>query len=449
MTGTLALWNALLSGYLRLIAVAEGGDASLRAERARLLQRALAVLADLQLEYCRGQQLPDTAYWTTLHGVFSVGERLELLHEEVSDALHHGGTASTALASYSESLLLAAASPYELPARQLAWVAGWARRWGGKLALATHAETDATRSAPLYVGLGSGRGPVYEGEDGPGMRRLTTDQLRKSIKGRIALLDQGDSPARLNLGEDCTQPAVGILLRRVYQRWCKGGAVRRHERKAGGGVCDFIAGYMAVHYYISGRKPFIPPVRDDAMLRKERDELATFGEHSKRKVEHYSTLNGYEIEAWDMADDWQMLDQSSSGLRLKRQLRAGVRIGTGQLVAVKLAGSSHYVLGGLRWVLHDNPKTDGASLCSGIELFPGVATPMAARPTDVREPFLPGFYLPPVAALSEAESVVLPAGSFRIARPFEFVIERSETRIVLDRVIERASEFERCSFRRV
>jgi hypothetical protein len=448
--GTLALWNALLTGYLRLVALAEGGDKSLADQRACIVQRALAVLDDLQADLCRGQQLPDAAYWQQLHSLFASAERLGVLDSEVNDALRQGSSTTSAVAAYAEALLLAAASPFELHAKQLGWVIHWARRWGAKLRLCSVAEaaTDAS-SLPLFVDLNGTHGPAYQAGDGSGIRAFDTAALRKSLKSRITLLDQGEAPAKLHLGADCTQPGAGILLRRVYQRWCKGGAVRRHERKATTGQCDFVAGYMAVHYYVSGRQPFVPPVRDDSMLRKERDELATFGEHSKRKIDNYSELNGFEIEAWDAADDWHMLDQSSSGLRLRRPLRSGVRVGTGQLVAVKFATSSHYVLGALRWALHDNAKREDASLCAGIELFPGQATPVAVRPTDVREPFLPGFFLPEVAALGEHESLILPISSFRLGRPFEFVDGRVSTRVTLDRVLDRTGEYERCSFKRV
>jgi hypothetical protein len=455
LDGTLAVWQALLGGYLRLLDAC-AGDVALEPRRALIAQRSLTIFADWQVDLCRGEQLPDSRYWQLLNQVFSVAEGMGILGNDVNDASRHGNTLTSALAAYGECCLLHMASPFELPPRQLNWIVRWARRWGSKLSLMRTAPPQTgERAIPLYVDLGSHRPPGYQSGNDAGGRWLDTTALRKSIKSRITLLEQGEQPSRLQLGEDCTQPATGLLLQRVYQRWCKGGATRRQERKSASGGCEFIISLEAVHYYLEGRKPFRPPTRDSNILRQQRDEIATFGQVATHHDNDYSDQHGYEIENWAIIDDWQLLDQSASGLRLMRPLKAGVRVGNGQLVAVKLAGSRQFVIGSVRWALHDKAQdaaassgNPNASLSVGIQLFPGLARTIAVRPCDpgLNEAFQQGLLLPAVAALHEPEAVIVPAGTFRVGRPVEVWIDDQSYRYTLTRVLDRGSDFERCTY---
>jgi hypothetical protein len=52
---------------------------------ALLAQRALAAFADWQVDLCRGEQLPDAAYWRDLHQVIAVAEALGITETAVSD----------------------------------------------------------------------------------------------------------------------------------------------------------------------------------------------------------------------------------------------------------------------------------------------------------------------------------------------------------------------------
>ena len=460
LDGTLAVWQALLNGYLRLLD-AITNEPALASRRALIAQRALAIFADWQVALCRGEQLPDARYWKLLHQVFVVAESMGILGEAVNDAPRQGNTQTSALAAYGECCLLHMASPFELPPRQLNWVVRWSRRWGSKLAVLRSPPTQAAdRAMPLFVDLNSHRPPGYLPRNDAEGRWLETSALRKSIKSRITLLDQGEQPSRLQLGEDCTQPAAGVLLQRVYQRWCRGGAARRQERKSASGGCEFIIGLEAVHYYLSGHKPFRPPSHDANLLRQQRDEIATFGQIATHKDNDYSEQRGYEIENWAIIDDWQLLDQSAGGLRLTRPLKAGVRVGNGQLVAIKLAGESQFVVGSVRWVLHDkaqdtvtNPgsgsaASPNASLSIGIQLFPGMAEPMAVRANDpgLGDPYRQGLRLPAVPALQEPEALIVPSGTFRIGRPVEVFLADQTYRYSLTRVLDRGSDFERCTY---
>lgn len=464
LESTLSVWHMLALGYLRCFEPVCFGDAGvfslpallaqhtlvagnpdLAAKAATLAQRTLSVFADWQVDLCRGEQLPDPTYWKKLNQIFFAAETLGIATRAVNDPVRHGNAPTSALAAYGESNLLSAANAYELPARHLAWVARWARRWGAKLALLKMPPEDIrNRAVPLWVDLESDRPASYMPKPSNGSRWLETTELRRSLVARIALLEQGQAPAELQLGDDVTQPAAGQVLQRVLQRWCKGGAPRRHERHAASAGCSFIAGFEAVHYHLSGRQIFRAPSRNDSALRREREEFETFGDRNHRTGGADEEANSH-VENWQVMDDWRLLDESATGLRITRPLKEGVRIGAGLLIAVKTADSQRFTLGNVRWALREGDD----SLAAGIQLFPGEPRPVAIRTVEsgaVRGNWRQGFLMPEFATLREPASVVVPAGTFRLDRSIEVMVDQQLQVLKLFRVLDRGIEFERCNF---
>jgi hypothetical protein len=441
---THSLWQALTTGYLRCLEACLDGEASLKPQAGTICQRALATLADDHVDLLRAGHQPDPTHWRHAHVVYAGAEELAVTIMPAEDGLR-ASQPITPTAAYAELMLLQAANLHELTPRQQGWVVRWARRWAGKVITLTAPPPDSP-ALPLCADLESSAPAGFKRLSGSGVRWLDTAELRKSLKKRLTLLAKGepdDTPARLGLGEDCMQPVCGEVLRRVYPRWVKGGVLRRLERHPMSGASRFVAGVDAVHYYLSGHQSFKPPGSTSSEdLRRQRDELATFGRIAARFEEEYSRNHGYQLENWDVVEDWGMIDQSNGGLRLVRPLKqGGGRLGIGQLVAVQPAGTSGLLLGVVRWaqVSEDN-------LAAGIQLFPGKPLPVAMRGTGVmatREQYKPGFLLPPVAALELPPGAVLPPGSFKPNRIMEAWTAKASYRVRLLEILDRGADFER------
>lgn len=442
---TLEVWYLLAQGYLRCFAaVCDAHGEPPAAMPALLAQRTLSVFADWQVDLCRGEQLPDASYWQKLHQIFATAEALGIAEITLEDPLRHGALKTSVLAAYAECHLLSTASPYELPARHLTWVARWARRWGAKLALLTAPPEDIrNRAVPLWADLDSGRPASYAPQPDGNGRWLETTELRTSLLARIALLEQGRAPAELQLGDDVTQPAAGQLLRRVLQRWCAGGAQRREERHAATGACRVVAGFEAVHFHLSGRQAFRAPSRDDATLRREREEFETFGER-RHSIKTDAVASDSHIENWLVMDDWRVLNESAAGLCIARPMQEGVRVGAGMLIAVKVGSSQRFVLASVRWAL----RGQNDMLLAGIQWYPGEARPVAIRIVDPGEkagPWRQGLLLPEIPALREPASLMVPAGTFKLDRRVEVMADYNSRILKLFRVLDRGIDFERCS----
>lgn len=441
------LWQALLTGYLHCLNVCLTGDAKLKPLAATLCQRGLAALADDHTDLVRAGFQPVSEHWRLAHQLYASAEELQVATAPCEDGLRSTQT-MTPTAAYAELMLLHAASLHELAPRLQVWVMRWARRWAAKITIQATPPALDSPALPLCVDLAGSAPAGFKPFSGPAARWLETTDLRKSLKGRIRLLAEGgdaNTPARLGLGEDCSQPLCGEVLRRIYPRWVKGGILRRHERHPMSGACRFVAGVDAIHYYVSDHRPFKPPgsVSTDE-LRRQREEIATFGRVAARFEEEYSEMHGYQLENWEVVEDWGMLDQSAGGLRLARPLRQpGGRLGVGQLVAVQPTGTNGLLLGVVRWA-----QVSGDKLSSGIQLMPGKPTPVAVRGTGVmaaQEKYKPGFLLPPLEALKLPASVVLPPGSFKIDRIMEVWNEASTRQVKLKGLLDRGADFERAS----
>lgn len=438
------LWHALATGYMRCADACIAGEANMKPQAALVLQRALAALVAEQFETHRAGQIPAPEHWRVLHQMYAAAEQLNAADQEVPDALRLGKTPGSPAAAYVEALLLAAASLHEHAQRQISWVARWARRWAAKVRVLSSPPTLSTQAIPLCVDLASDRPAGFMPVNSASARWLETAELRHSLKKRLMMLEKGEAPAKLNLGEDCTQPACEQLLKHVYQRWCKGGAVRGFERRPATGSCRFIVGIEAIHYYLSDRKPFKQPSSSDIdMLRREREEIATFGRISTHRDENFSEQHAYAIEEWQMLENWHMVDASATGMRISRPVKqSGVRLGHGQLVAACPADAQSFLLGCVRWAQVSDV------LQVGLYFFPGRPEPVALRGSGsaaAGEKYRQAFLLPAVAALGQEASVVMPVGSFNLGKPVEILAGQSR-QVRLTRLIERGADYERAAY---
>jgi hypothetical protein len=442
-----SLWQALATGYLRCLEAC-ANETALKGQAALICQRALATLVDDHADLMRAGIHPAATHWRLLHRLYAAAESLGASGVAVADGLRTDKP-QTPMAAYAEQMLLAAASLHELTPRHQTWVMRWARRWAPKIVVLPAPPSFESRALPLCVDLESSLPPAFKPFAGTGARFLDTNELRKSVKGRIELLARGgeeNTPARLGLGEDCTQPACGDVLRRLYPRWIKGGVMRRHDRQAMQGACRFVVGVDAIHYYLSGHQPFKPPGKlTSEELHRQREELATFGRIAERFEDEYSRNHGYQLENWEVVEDWGLLDQSNSGLRLVRPLKQqGGRLAIGQLVAVQAPGASGFMLGAVRWA-----QIHAEALTTGVQLYPGKSWPVAVRSTGVmagRDPYKPGFILPAVLALELPGSIILPPGSFKPERIMEAWTAEGAVNVKLKQLLDRGVDFERASY---
>ncbi|MBI3526185.1 MAG: hypothetical protein HY066_16965 [Betaproteobacteria bacterium] len=444
---SLTLWQALETGYLHCLQASLDGAADLteppHRHAALAAMRALSALLAIHLVHSRAGILPAPVFWRRLHLIYRAAEELKISQLPVEDSLRRK---TTPAALYAQVLLLEAAYPAELGSRQLALVADWAQRWSGKVDILRQPPDDP-RTPALCVDLAGTQAAAFHAShaDSAELRWLELSGLRKSIKKRLVLLEQGERPETLNLGKGCVQPACGVLLKQVYRYWCKGG--RRHgdetSRAAPRGRegCQLVAGIEAIHYHLSGQV-FRKAEQSVYLSRREHEEIATFG----RIATHFDAGKN---QAHDfMLEEWRLLDETAAELHLERSLKQpGGRLSGNQLVAVRQSGSEGFLLGVLRWVTMSGGRD---SLLACVRLLPGAPVAAALRnsaskPAANSAQYHQGLCLPAVEELGEVASVLAPAGWFSPAKTIEAQTDCLR-KMRLNRLLERGTDFERIAF---
>ena len=274
------------------------GNAEVLGDVVQIVQRALWALGGEQSDFYRASYRTEAPFWRRLHATFAVGEQLGAADQPVRDLLLDG-RGTTVHAAYVYSLLLHATSPYELTARQLNLVQRWLVRWSAKVTLSTSPPKDF-RLPPLVVDVGGDQPGSRVPEEGGNLRWLHVDGLAHSLKKRISSLRKGDTPASLGLGEECAQPDCELLLRQVYERCCKGTVARAQVRRPSSGQNKLIAGFEAMYYFIAG-KLFEQPKNTDEFSKRQRDEIALFGQRAQRFEQEYVREHGFRVEQWQTA----------------------------------------------------------------------------------------------------------------------------------------------------
>ncbi|HEX8961664.1 MAG TPA: hypothetical protein VF801_01565 [Rhodocyclaceae bacterium] len=440
-----AVWHSLVTGYMRCAEACFANDAQVKPRAALVLERALAALVAEQAGTHRVSRTPSGEHWRILHQIYATAEQLGVTDQEVVDTPHHGKLRATPKAVYVEALLLGVSNLHEHSQRQIDWVSRWARRWAPKVKVMASAPEFSSQAIPLCVDLGSDAPAGYKPFPGPGARWLDTVDLRHSLKKRLVLLAQGEPPAKLHLGDDCTQPACEEVLNLAYHRWCKGAAVRSAERRPASGPCRFIAGFEGIHYYVGGRKPLkqLMP-KDSRMLAREAEEIATFGRVATHRDEHFSEQKGYAVEEWETLENWHMVNTSSAGMRIARPVgQNGVRLALRQLVAVSPADTQDWLLGCVRWTLVED------SFEIGLHFFAGKPEAIALRGAGLAsasEVFKPGFLVPAVPAIKQDPSLVMPVGIFKQNRVLDIYTDGKPGRVRLTHLVERGADFERSAY---
>jgi len=439
---TIALWEQMRIGYQRCVDGALNRDSGMRAQAALVCQRLLAYIGLKMYHHYRGYRQVPGGNWNALHLAYAAAEKLGVEDDGVKDFMNRDIHDTSPAIAYARAVLMGMCNPNELGQRQITFIAYLLERWASKLEISAKPVDEGEGVPPLIADLESddcpGRRDNPEVKDA---RYLDTRKLSKSLRNRVALLRNGESPAKLALGEDCVQPACEQLLVYLYRQWCVGKAQRALERKSADAGAEVSTEMAGIHYYISGRI-FKGPRQQSELTQKQREEIATFGHVVTREADDYSAQQGFLVE------QWQLVDESAQGMRLvRRAADKGKRLAHGQLIGVRPTSGAQFMLGQVRWLM----QAEKGDLHAGIKLLPGLPNAIAVRPTGLNiteDSWVPALSLAGVPTLDEPASLILPSGWYKPKRVIEIHME-SSTKAMLTKVIERGGDFERVAYERV
>lgn len=407
------LWQSMAVGYYRCLMAYDEGDKQLRQHGALLSHRCLMYSGRQIFEYLRTGYEFDGEQWRQFHSIFLFAEDNGLLAEKVEDEFCDHGRLTTCRFIYLKTLFACHARIQELSSHQQELLDRWLLQWMETPTIERKCVVSRGDAPPLAIDPASMQGLQtlrQEHLNNPNVRFLPMVPMSKLLRVKTILLQQGQTPAQVGLGDDQDRLDCIALLNHLHKQWCEPRSQRMAERQGS-------AQEMLLRYGLEDIYSWLSPRHFD------------------------SSRMAFEIPQ----ETWRAEDLSILGARLKRVKKEGVRIGINRIVAVRVANA--YQIASVVWV----SVTRSGDLHMGIRFLPGTATPVimraAVRPGEPPGKPAPGLLLSAVPNLGIPPSLLAPRNIYQLDRMAELSLSAGEKqRIKLKYSVEKGVDYERVSF---
>jgi hypothetical protein len=434
------LWLSLLNGYLRCLQSLELGDKSLSSEETLLWHRCM-LYSGLQLgEFLRVGCEPDGKSWQRFHSIYAHIEERGLQKEPVADKLHHEGRTSCRTL-YTKMLLLHRARLLGLRRNQWPTLNRWLDSWGETYTIERSCSMSMEDAPPLAVDLAGTRGiiPIQSATSAESMRFLAMVPLSKLIRVKTILLQQGQLPLHLELGNDMSSKECTDLFNKLHACWCEQRKESLADEPRDGPVVELCFGLEGMYAHIA-RKPFRTPGATSYGDKEQQKQLEAFGRVLDQTDRHNLAQLGFLAEQWLVEEDGLL------HARLLRKSNAGERLVMNQLVCVHKSEGIIYKLG----VVTVTSVTRTGQLYIGVRYLPG--QPRAAivhgyESNNLLSGMAAALILPEIPTLRIPPSIVIPREWFGIGRRLEISTKEVQKQdITLGISVEKGHDFERVSY---
>jgi len=358
--------------------------------------------------------------WRDLHQLYLHAEEQGIAKEPVDPE-----TKATVLELYCEALLLSLTDPYRLVQGEVDKIIAQARAFRGAASLGR--ERPATRSGGHFIvpcDLDKCPKPALSANDdtgGPNWRMLDANGVVDKLRARKQAAETGNVSATMSksLGPD------GLaLLGRLAILW--GDPPKRQQRRnPAESTVAICVGLKAVGHFVSFEPPVDPKAEADA-LRKgiTMPLMALPTDDASQPIPVF---------------EWDVVNESTGGLKVRRMGATQQPIGVGEVVGVKLMSRSRWTIGVARWIT----LFDEGGMEFGIQFLGSMARPVWVQPTITSAPQAkPGLWLAFGDASEEADSLLTPPNTYSDLREFELDHDGTVTTVRAASLIEKTSRFE-------
>ncbi|HLP98386.1 MAG TPA: hypothetical protein VK149_08070 [Sideroxyarcus sp.] len=435
------LWQGMLNGYLRCFQSRDAGDASLAAEGALLAHRCL-LYSGLQLaEFLRAGYEPDGKSWQRLHSIYAHIEQQGLQQEAVADKYSRSGRAVSGRTLFAKMLLLHRARLLGLTRSQWHIVDRWLEQWGDTFTIEPRCSMSKEDAPPLAVDLAGMHGlvPVARATAEPGMRYLAMVPLSKLIRVKTILLQQGQTPQQVELGDELNSKDCTELLNRLHACWCEKRNESLVDEMRDTATVQLCNGLEKIYAHIAG-KPFKTPASGGIADKEKQKQIETFGRVLDETDHHKISQLGFLAEEWLVEEDGLLHG------RLLRKTTFGERLGLNQIVCVHKPEAATYRVGVTTLV----SVSRSGQLYIGVRYLPGLPQAVIARGSasgNLASGATAALLLPEMANLRIPASLILPRDWFHAGRQIELALpENKKQNVALGISVEKGADYERVSF---
>ncbi len=437
----LSAWELMRNAYERCAQMAEpmAKDPQFFGLVATVLHRCIYYAGMVILEHYRARRELPAGVWADLHGYFAKAEEWGVSCMPIEDGLENNLQSTHCAAAYVTLLLIDVASPYSNSVRNLNLIRRWAGMWAPLVSV--HEVSDDLEAPPYIIELQKDS-PLHATNTneniGVDARGLDTSRLGLQISHMQSQLRQRLTPSQLGLGEETSSYVLG-LLEHLARPWTQAASPRRFRRFAAVGKARIAVSFEAIHFYVSGAD-FVQSDAASAYSRGDFDKLFTFRDNANPNAAlALRASQDYPV------DEWAVINHSANGFRLARTV-AGQKIAHSQLLSICPHDGDTFLLAQASWLMEESDS----SLLLGISVLPGSPKGIAARQHDPLEPgrfrFMRAFLLPPVSAIDEEASLVLPKNIYQASQIMDLQSEAQTFSVRLKRILLRGVDFDRVSF---
>ena len=396
-----------------------GAFASKKGLPAQILRAIEYQFAILRASYKSYTPVPP-GVWRDMHQLYLHAEQ-EKVEREVVDA----ETKSTVFDAYCETLLLSLTDPYRLVQGELDKIVAQARTWRGIVTLGQ--ARPATRPGGHFlVPCDTDRTPKpiispNEETGGPNWRLLDANPMVDKLRQKKQAADAGNVSATMS---KALGPEGLALLARLLLLW--GDPPKRAYRRTNpaSATVAICVGIKAVGHFVA----FEP-----------RMDAAAEAEALKKGV----TMPLIALPTDDASQaipvfEWDVVNESVGGLKVRRMGATQQPIGVGEVVGVKLMDRSRWTIGVVRWITF----FDEGGMEFGIQFLGSMAKPVWVQPTITSAPQAKPGLLLAYAESGEVDSLLTLPNMFADLREFEVNAEGMVSVMRATSLIEKTIRFE-------
>ncbi len=422
--------------------------------------------------------------WQKIHQLYHCAEQGGFEDQFVEGAEAPPATAITTVSkTYQQVLLLGLCNPYGLHQGECKRVHTFLNRWPLKVTIGRDLNVPEPEGRFL-ISLTADAPPIpfpkrSKFSAGNNLRVLDVIEAVRDVHALLRRLENGETPKRLGLCEEADMDTeYPDLLRRVGRSWGLPSR-RQSQRSPKKDAVTVCVGINATHYFIRGRRPFLPPnapgtgsalaatpaesapkapsVSVDLDLEK--------GAHAQTGAEARdpqraavqvapaaSSGDLFDAAIWSSQEEypvyqWQTRDESAGGLALERKGNLAVRMRVGDLLAIRYQGLDIWRVGVVRWLKNHADHY----LEMGIQRFapdvrPAAVQQMASIP-DQRLPYLQALLLPENKTLCRPDTLIIPRGALQSGQKLRFADENGAPRVVRPlQLLDRTGTFDQIVF---
>jgi hypothetical protein len=408
--------------------------------------------------------------WHEIHQLYQVAVALNLTRFKLADEQGHTDVAMSLQDVYCRILLLGTCQPNQLHQRDLAEIYQALETWSAHVSVCDIADEKST----LVVNPESDSGPIYRHLLKPqayaDYMGIHTSSLVRGLHKTVVEQQDRKSPVPEN-GIRLPDEISNNLAQHLVQSW--GGMKQRaFTRTPATGNVEIAVGVIATHFHISGGVGFYKQLnqnhsspRDNPFLGGTMNEVED--SNSASTTDTWSVAFGADKAQvsnmhWDEESpsvnfgrddsesqpkyEAELVNTSPRGYCVRWKGKIASNLQTGEMVAIRDAGSSRWNLGVIRWIRQ--AANEGAQL--GFELIAPNAQPCAIRvlhKTGSHGDYMRGLLVPEIKTIGQAASLIAPNIPFQVGNKIGLNLQGKETRFQLLKRLQGTSTFNQFQIR--